>query len=70
MMMINYDLQVCEDGILIRILYIMNHPVFYLKQDLSATGFCFRLQVEPAKLGLVDGAGLSLRTPVAAWWYL
>jgi hypothetical protein len=35
----------------ITILHIIHRPVFYLKLNVSETGFCLRLQVEPS-LGL------------------
>jgi hypothetical protein len=30
--------------------------VLYLKHDVSVTGFCLRLQVEPTQMGLIDRA--------------
>jgi hypothetical protein len=45
------------------ILDIVHHPVFCLKRDILETGFCLRLQVEPAELGPVDRASLRLWTP-------
>jgi hypothetical protein len=36
------------------VLDIIRCPVFYLKQSVSETGLCFRLQVEPTQLGRVD----------------
>jgi hypothetical protein len=34
----------------------------YLKNDVSETGFCLRLQVKPTELGAIDIASLCLRT--------
>jgi hypothetical protein len=42
-------LHVCDD-ILIK-LDIIHRPVFYIKHDVSKTGFCLRLQIEPTQLG-------------------
>jgi hypothetical protein len=33
---------------------------FYLKQNVSETGFCLRLQVKPTQLGLIERDNLSL----------
>jgi hypothetical protein len=33
---------------------ITHRPVFYLKHDVSETGFCLRLQVEPTQFSPVD----------------
>jgi hypothetical protein len=51
--------------ITITILYIIHRPVLYLKQDVSETRFCLRLQAEPTQLGQIDrtSLSLSLRTP-------
>jgi hypothetical protein len=38
-------------------------PLFYLKRDISKTRFCLRLQVEPTKLGSIDGSSLHLFDP-------
>jgi hypothetical protein len=35
----------------ITILHIIRHPVFYLKHDVSETGFCLRLEVVLTQLG-------------------
>jgi hypothetical protein len=34
----------------------IHRPVFYLKHDISDTGFCLRLQVVPTQLGKIDRA--------------
>jgi hypothetical protein len=47
-------------NITITILDIIHRPVFYLKYDVSETGFCLRLQKEPTRMGPIDIAGLSL----------
>jgi hypothetical protein len=37
-------LKVCDDGILIKLLFLdITCPVFYLKHDVSETGFCKNL---------------------------
>jgi hypothetical protein len=30
---------------------IIHRPVFYLKHNVSETGFCLRLQVDPTQMG-------------------
>jgi hypothetical protein len=47
-------------NITITILDIIHRPVFYLKDNVSETGFSFRPQVEPTNLGPKDGATLRL----------
>jgi hypothetical protein len=42
---------------------IVHRPVSYSKHDVSETGLCLRLQVEPTQVGLIDRASLYLRTP-------
>jgi hypothetical protein len=39
---------------------MIHRPVFYLKHDISETGFCLRFQVEPTQLGPVDTASLCV----------
>jgi hypothetical protein len=39
----------------------MHCPVFWIKQNVSGTGFCLRLQVGPIQLGPIDRAILCLR---------
>jgi hypothetical protein len=41
-------------NITITILDIIYRPVFYLKHDVSETGFCLRLQVKPIQLGKTE----------------
>jgi hypothetical protein len=36
---------------------------FYLKEYVSETGFCLRLQAEPTQVGPIESVSLSLRTP-------
>jgi hypothetical protein len=43
-------------------LFDFHCAVFYLKRNVSGTGFCLHLQVEPTKLGSVNRATLCLRT--------
>jgi hypothetical protein len=50
----------------ITILDIIHRLAFYLKRNVSETGFCPRLQVEPTQLGLTDRASLRLRTRATA----
>jgi hypothetical protein len=38
----------------------IHRPVFYLKQDISGTEFCLRLQLEPTRLGPLNRASLFL----------
>jgi hypothetical protein len=47
-------------NITITILDIIHRPVFYLKYDISETGICLRLQVEPTQLGPIDGASFCV----------
>jgi hypothetical protein len=49
-------------NITVTILDIINYPVFYLKHDVSETGFCLCLQVEHTQMGTVKRASLYLRT--------
>jgi hypothetical protein len=37
-------------------------PVFCLKHDVSETGFCLRIQVEPTYVGPIETTNLCLRT--------
>jgi hypothetical protein len=41
-------------NIAITILDIIHRRFFYLKQDVSETGFCLRLQEVPTQLGTTD----------------
>jgi hypothetical protein len=52
-------------NITITILDIVHRPVFYLKRDVSETGFCLRLQAEPTHLGPIVKATLCHRTPAS-----
>jgi hypothetical protein len=52
----------CLQILTITILDIIHRPDFYFKHNASETGFCFRLQVKPIRLGPVDRASLSLRS--------
>jgi hypothetical protein len=36
------------------ILGIIHRPVFYLKREVSETGFCLHLQMELTQLGQID----------------
>jgi hypothetical protein len=42
---------------------IIHRPVLYKTYNVSETGFCLRLQVEPIQLGPIDRASPCLRTP-------
>jgi hypothetical protein len=44
---------------------IFSNPVFYLKHNVTETGICFRLQVEPTQLDPTERASLCLRTGAA-----
>jgi hypothetical protein len=48
---------------IIEFLDINNLPVFYFKDNITETGFCLRLQVEPTQLGPINRASTYLRTP-------
>jgi hypothetical protein len=48
-------------NITITILDIIHRSIFYLKQNVSETGFCLRLQVESIQLYRIDTASLRLR---------
>jgi hypothetical protein len=52
--------------ITINILDIIHSPVFYLKHNISKTGFCSRLHVKPTQLDSIDRASPYLRTPAPA----
>jgi hypothetical protein len=54
-------------NITITILDIIHRPVFYLKHDVSETGFCLHLRVELTQLGPIDTASLCL-WPHCHWW--
>jgi hypothetical protein len=42
-------------------LYIIHRPVFYLKHDVSETGFFFHLQMEFTQIGPKERPSLCLR---------
>jgi hypothetical protein len=44
--------------IAVAILDIIHRPVFYLKQNVSETSFCRRLQVEPTELDPVETSSI------------
>jgi hypothetical protein len=50
--------------ITITILDIIHRPDFYLKHNVSETGFCFSLQIEPTQLDPLDRASLCLARPI------
>jgi hypothetical protein len=58
--MLSIDLRRWYINVTITILDIIHRPVFYLKQNVSVTGFFFRLQMEPTQLGPIDAVSLSL----------
>jgi hypothetical protein len=43
------------------ILHIMHYPVFYLKHNVSASGFCPQLQLEHTQLGPIARASIYFR---------
>jgi hypothetical protein len=47
-------------NITIIILDIIRRPVFYLKKDVSETGFCLSLQVKPTRVDPIERASLCL----------
>jgi hypothetical protein len=47
-------------NITITILDIIRCPVFYLKPNVSETGFCLRFQAESTQLGPIDRDSLCL----------
>jgi hypothetical protein len=42
-------------------LYLKNSAVYFLKHNVSETGFCLRLQVKPTPLAPIDRASPYLR---------
>jgi hypothetical protein len=48
-------------NIIITVLDIIHHPVFYLKHDVLETGLCLCLQAEPSQLNPIDRPSLHLR---------
>jgi hypothetical protein len=48
-------------NITIKVLDIIHVSVFYLKHDVSETGFCSRLQMQPPQVGPIDRTSLGLR---------
>jgi hypothetical protein len=48
-------------NITITILDIIHRPVFYLRHDVSETGFYLRLQVKPTQLSSIDRGSLCLQ---------
>jgi hypothetical protein len=50
------------NNITITILYVNLPPVSYLKLNVSETGFCLRVHMEPTEFGPVDRASIHLRT--------
>jgi hypothetical protein len=48
---------------IIKILDVILRRVFYLKYNVSETGFYLRLQLEPTQLGPIDRASLCLSGP-------
>jgi hypothetical protein len=52
-----------NNNITITIVDIIHRPAFYLKHDVSDTGFCLRLQVEPTHVGPIDRASVWPRKP-------
>jgi hypothetical protein len=59
--MLSVGLWRCYINITITFLYIIRRPVFYLKHNLSGTGFCLCLLVQPTQLGPIGKASLCLR---------
>jgi hypothetical protein len=59
----SHDLKVCGDGTLIQILssWILLTFLFYLKHNVSETGFCLCHLVKPTQFGPIDGASPYLR---------
>jgi hypothetical protein len=47
-------------NITITILDIVHRPIFYLKQDVSETGFCLHHEVEHTHVGPIEKASLCL----------
>jgi hypothetical protein len=42
----------------------MHHPAFNLKLGFSEARFCLLLQVDPTRLGLIEGASFCVRLQV------
>jgi hypothetical protein len=52
-------------NVTLNILDIINPSVLYLKHNVSKTGFCLRLHVEPIEWDPIDKLGLHLRRQLA-----
>jgi hypothetical protein len=48
----------------IMLLDSIHRPVYFSKHNISETGFCLRLQVEPIQLVTIDRASPYLRTEI------
>jgi hypothetical protein len=62
---LNLICKVCDDDILIQLLFFWALFIFLLlfkSHNTSETGFCLRLQVEPTLLGPIDTASPYLQT--------
>jgi hypothetical protein len=48
------------------IYWTLSIVLYFIKHDVSETGFCLRLQVDPTQMGPIERASLRLRTPPTA----
>jgi hypothetical protein len=64
-----WDLQVCHGRINmpIIILELLSFHVFYLKDDVSETGLCVRLQVKSTQLGIIELIYVSGKRQGSTW---
>jgi hypothetical protein len=55
--------EIAHFAIAVTILNIIHRPVFCLKHNVSETGFCLLVQVEPTQLSPIDRSSPCLRPP-------
>jgi hypothetical protein len=53
---------ICPIASLIVLTIIVHRPVYYLRRNVTETGFCLRLQVKPTQLGPINRASRFLLT--------
>jgi hypothetical protein len=58
-----YKIKLMREGNIHPYMFILHYPSFsfYLKRNVSSTGFCLLLQVDHTQFGLIDGAVICLR---------
>jgi hypothetical protein len=57
-------------NVTITVLVITHRPVFSLKHNISETGLCLHLRVEPTQLCPIDEANLCLWTPATTMKFI